>query len=548
MCDMHIGSFGLKRKVNEREKERKVKEMDSNGVLMCLLLSAPIIYFLYRQWKREREGQLLPPSAGLELPVIGHMHLMGPLLHHTFHSFSLKHGPLFSVRFGSVPCVVASSPHIAKQLLQTNELAFNCRIETTAVKRLTYEASLAFAPYGEYWRFIKKLSMNQLLGSRSIQGFQHLRAKETRDFLGLLTRQARAHQPVNVTEELLKLTNNVISRMMLGEAEEAREVVRGVTQIFGEFNVSDFIWIFKKLDLQGFGKRIEDLFLKFDTLVERVISKREEMRRNPNPTPQTLNKDYQVRDFLDILLDCVQDHTSDVKINRVHIKALIMDFLTAGTDTTAISTEWALVELMKNPLLLEKAREEIDKVVGKKKVVEECDCQNMPFLQAIVKETFRLHPPVPLVSRRCVADCSVENYVIPENTLLFVNVWSMGRNPNYWDNPLEFRPERFLNINIGEGDSTGLIDVRGQHFQLLPFGSGRRMCPGINLAMQLVPALLAAIIQCFDFHVLDSNGEVLKGNNLVIDVTERPGLTAPRAQDLRCIPIERSNNNQILGF
>lgn len=501
-------------------------------LFVSFLVSAAVCYVFLLRGKQQN----LPPSPALRLPLVGHMHLLGPLLHQSLHRLSLRHGPIFSLRFGSVPCVVASSPHLAKQLLHTNEMAFIRRIETTAVKRLTYDSSLAFAPYGDYWRFIKKLSMNQLLGSRSIASFQHLRHNETRRFLGLLAERARAHEPVNVTEELLKLTNNVISVMMLGEAEEARDVVRGVTQIFGEFNVSDFIWVFRKLDLQGFGKRIEDLFQKFDTLVERVISKREEMRKKGMGNDESQG---QVRDFLDILLDYVQDENSEVKINRVHIKALIMDFFTAGTDTQAISTEWALVELIKNPLLLQKAREEIDNVVGKGKLVEESDCPNLPYLQAIVKETFRLHPPVPMVTRRCVTSCSIENYVIPENALLFVNNWSIGRDPNYWENPLEFRPERFL--KVGE---EGQIDVRGQHFQLLPFGSGRRMCPGVSLAMQEVPALLAAIIQCFDFQVVDSNGEILKGENVVnIDVSERSGLTAPRAHDLVCFPVERPNLN-----
>ncbi|CAL0334072.1 unnamed protein product [Lupinus luteus] len=507
--------------------------MDLQLFLSSLLLA--LLYLLFRSVFHRRRHHHLPPSPPFRLPIIGHMHLLGPILHQSLHNLSLRYGPLFSLHFGSVPCVVASSSFFAKQLLQTNELSFNCRIETTAVKRLTYEASLAFAPYGAYWKFIKKLSMNELLGSRSINNFQHLRARETLHFLRLLAIKGKACEAVNITEELLKLTNNVISRMMLGEAEEARDVVRGVTQIFGEFNVSDFIWLFKKLDLQGFEKRIEDLFQRFDTLVERIISKREEIRKNKRV------KNGEIRDFLDVLLDCVEDESLEIKINRIHIKALIMDFFTAGTDTTAISTEWALVELLKHPMLLQKAREEINNVVGNTRLVEESDCPNLPYLQAIIKETFRLHPPVPLVSRRCVEDCNIENYVIPNGTILFVNVWSIGRNPKYWENPLEFRPERFL--KNGECDN---MDVRGQQFQLLPFGTGRRMCPGVSLAIQEVPALLGTMIQCFDFHVVDHKGKILKGENgAVIDVSERPGLTAPRAHDLVCFPVERSNCPQL---
>ncbi|KAI4297199.1 hypothetical protein L6164_037096 [Bauhinia variegata] len=237
-----------------------------------------LFVFLVQQHRRRR----LPPSPQPCPPIIGHLHLLGPLVHQSLYRLSLRCGPLFSLRFGSVPCIVACAPHYAKQLLQTNEHSFSHRIETSAVKRLTYESSLAFAPPGPYWRFIKKLSMNELLGTRAMNHFQKLRAQEYDSLLKLLARHAEAGEAINLTEELLKLTNNVISRMILGEAEEAREVVRGVTKIFGEFNVSDYIWLFKKFDFQGFGKRIKDLFHSYDTLVERVINKRLEMRKKEN--------------------------------------------------------------------------------------------------------------------------------------------------------------------------------------------------------------------------------------------------------------------------
>ncbi|KAI4296615.1 hypothetical protein L6164_036561 [Bauhinia variegata] len=380
-----------------------------------------LFLFLVQHHQQRR----LPPCPQPCLPIIGHLYLLGPLVHQTLHRLSLRCGPFFSLRFGSVPCIVACTPHHAKRLLQANELSFIHRIETAAVKRLTYESSLAFAPYGAYWRFIRKLSMNELLGTRAMNHFQKLRAQEYDSLLKLLARRAEAGEAINMTEELLKLTNNVISRMILGEAVEAREVVRGVTKIFGEFNVSDFIWLFKKFDFQGFGKRIEDLFHSFDTLVERVISKRLEMRKKEKGEDD--ESTTKLKDFLDILLDCVEDESSELKINLVHVKALIMDFFTAGTDTTAAATEWALVELMNNPMIMQKARDEIYSVV----------------------------------------------------------------------------------------------------------------------AMQEVPALLGAIIQCFDFKVLPSSAETDHVPTALLDVDERPGLTAPRAHDLVIFPSARPNHSQL---
>lgn len=206
----------------------------------------------------------------------------------------------------------------------------------------------------------------------------------------------------------------------------------------------------------------------------------------------------------------------------------IQDLFAAGTDTSAITTEWALAELINHPDIMKKAREELDSVVGKNRLVEESDIPNLPYLQAIVKETLRLHPTGPMIVRESTETCPINGYEIPARTRLFINVWAIGRDPNHWQNPLEFRPERF----IGE-DGRSQLDVRGQHFHLLPFGSGRRACPGISLALYVVHSTLAAMIQCFDWKVSGGNGTV--------DMEEGPGLTLPRAYPLVCVPVTRIN-------
>ncbi|KDO42907.1 hypothetical protein CISIN_1g047663mg, partial [Citrus sinensis] len=201
------------------------------------------------------------------------------------------------------------------------------------------------------------------------------------------------------------------------------------------------------------------------------------------------------------------------------------DFLTAGTDTSSTSLEWSLAELINHPMVLQEAQQELDQVVGRNRLVQESDVPHLPYIQAIIKESLRIHPPIPLISRKAVEDCKIGNYVIPKDTVLFVNLWSMGRDPKIWKNPLEFQPERFLSQSNSE------IDVKGLHYQFLPFGTGRRGCPGLSLAMQELPATLAAMIQCFNFKVTSPDG--------VVDMTERPGLASPRAQDLVCVPVAR---------
>ncbi|XVF63325.1 hypothetical protein PTKIN_Ptkin09bG0078900 [Pterospermum kingtungense] len=473
----------------------------------------------------------LPPGP-VAFPIIGHLHLIGSSIHRTFHKLSSRYGPLMYLRLGSIGCVVASNPDLAKQLLKANELAFAARMHTSAITHLTYNASFSFAPYGPYWKFIKKFSTYELLGNRTLHQFLPVRTKELHRFIKVLLDESKAGKSVNVTEELLKLSSNTISQMMLSircsgtgnPADGVRTLVREVTQIFGEFNISDSIWFLKNWDLQGFRKRFEDIHRRYDALLERIITDREEARKRKQKKLEKEDSN-EAEDFLDMILDVYQSDISEMQLTRDHIKALILDFLTAGTDTTAIVIEWALAELINHPEVLIKAQKEIDQVVGKARLVEESDSPHLPYIQAIIKETFRFHPPVPMLNRKSIKSCSVNGYTIPADCMLFVNIWGIGRDPKVWADPLKFQPERFLEAD--EGDSC--IDVRGLHYQLLPFGTGRRGCPGASLAMQELPTTLAAMIQCFEWKVI--------GNG--VDMAERPGLTAPRAQDLECVPVAR---------
>ncbi|KAJ0087333.1 hypothetical protein Patl1_06877 [Pistacia atlantica] len=264
-----------------------------------------------------------------------------------------------------------------------------------------------------------------------------------------------------------------------GQAEEARTLGREVTEIFGQFNISDIIWLFKNVDLQGFRRRFMDINKRFDSLLEKIISNREMVRKE-------------------------KKKNGDVDDDEE-------DFMTAATDTTAMAAEWTLAELINNPNVLEKAQGEIDQVVGKSRLIQESDLPNLPYLEAIIKENFRLHPPIPMLARKSIEDCQIGKYTIPEGSLLFGNLWSIGRDPKVWNNPMKFNPERFLKPKESDG-------------------------PGINI--DELPTTLAAMIQCFNWNVVNPEGVEMKGNDLV-DMSERPGLTAPRAYDLVCVPVAR---------
>lgn len=199
----------------------------------------------------------------------------------------------------------------------------------------------------------------------------------------------------------------------------------------------------------------------------------------------------------------------------------MQDSIAAGTDTSAVTVEWALSELLKNPKLLAKATEELDRVVGRDCLPTEEDTSSLPFLQAVVKETMRLHPAAPLLSpRMCRQDTSVDGYDVPAGTCIAVNAWAIGRDPAVWDSPEEFRPERFIDSDV---------DVKGQDFQLLPFGSGRRMCPGIGRGLRLVHVTLANLLHAFAWRLPD--GATPAGLNM----EEALRFTMPRKVPLEAV-------------
>lgn len=245
------------------------------------------------------------------------------LLHHSLISLSQRYGPLYSLYFGSMPTVVASTPELFKLFLQTHEAAsFNTRFQTSAIRRLTYDNSVAMVPFGPYWKFIRKLIMNDLLNATTVNKLRPLRSHEIRKVLRVLAQSAEAQQPLNVTEELLKWTNNTISMLMLGEAEEVRDLARETVKIFGEYSLTDFIWPLKKLKFGKYEKRIDEIFNKFDPVIEKVIKKRQEIvRRRKNGE---VVEGEQSGIFLDTLLEFAEDETMEIKITKEQIKGLVV--------------------------------------------------------------------------------------------------------------------------------------------------------------------------------------------------------------------------------
>lgn len=202
------------------------------------------------------------------------------------------------------------------------------------------------------------------------------------------------------------------------------------------------------------------------------------------------------------------------------------DLFAAGTDTTSSTVEWAMAELLRNPETLNKAQREVRETIGKGNPIEEKDLDRLPYLQAVVKETFRLHPPVPfLVPRKSEANVKIYEYTVPKGAQILINVWSIGRDPSIWESPNSFKPERFMGSKV---------DVKGRNFELIPFGGGRRICPGMPLGLRTVQMMVGTMIHCFDWK-LEEDG--VSAENMNMNMDDKFGITLRMAHPLRAVPL-----------
>ncbi|KAG9157491.1 hypothetical protein Leryth_010323 [Lithospermum erythrorhizon] len=225
--------------------------------------------------------------------------------------------------------------------------------------------------------------------------------------------------------------------------------------------------------------------------------------------------------FVDALLSLKKEYD----LSEDTVVGLLWDMIAAGMDTTAVIAEWAMAELLRHPRVMKKAQEELDRVIGNGRFMTEGDFPNLPYLQAMTKEALRLHPSTPLMlPHRASTNVKVGGYDIPKDTILHVNVWAIGRDPAVWKDPLEFRPERFLEEDI---------DVKGSDFRVLPFGAGRRICPGAQLGINMVTSMLGHFLHHFDW----SPPPGVKPEE--IDLSEKPGAVCFMLNPLQAVATPR---------
>ncbi|EYU36652.1 hypothetical protein ABFS82_14G287500 [Erythranthe guttata] len=493
--------------------------------LVVLLLSLVSVCFI-RKWLVG--SKKLPPSPR-KLPIWGNLHQIGDLAHRSLQSLGAKHGPIMLLHFGSTPVIIVQSADTAKEILKTHDLMFADRAHTKTTKRLCYNLKdMSVAPYGEYWRNLRSITTLKLLSAKRVQFCDVIRQEET---LLLMKRiKSSGSRPFDLSESFMKLSNDVICRSVFGEkcsdGEEGKKflkVLRRVLELFGCMTIGEHIpWLSWVSYVNGFDRMLEKTAVEIDGFLDAFLDEHmDKYDREQRGASGGGADDRSMESFIDILVDIYKDNqTGGVSIDRDGIKALVLDLLDAGSDTTSANIEWAMAELLRHPEVLKRLQNEVREIATREDnmIITETDLKKMHYLKAVVKETLRLHPPIAIAGRSAREDVKVMGYDIPRGTMVITNNWAIGRDPEYWDEPDEFRPERFLNSTVDY--------FKGVDFKYIPFGAGRRGCPGITFAMAVVELVLANLMQKFEWELPDG----AKPEDL--DMTEQPGTAVHRKNPL----------------
>ncbi|KAG5529745.1 hypothetical protein RHGRI_030206 [Rhododendron griersonianum] len=487
--------------------------MDFLTILVYLLLAITLLQAILSLITAANRGKL--PPGPTPVPILGNLLKLGTKPHHSLTDLAKAHGPIMTLKLGHITTVVISSAAVAREALQKQDLAFSSRSVPNALHAHDqYRYSVVWLPVANRWRSLRKaLNSNIFAGSR-LDANQHLRWRKVEELIAYVRKSSQGGEAVDIGRAAFRTSLNLLSNTIFSvdlanpnedSAKEFRDLVWNIMVEAGKPNLVDYFPELAKIDPQSIRRRMTTHFGEVLQLFRRLIDERVELRR--------LRKTLGNNDVIDILLNISEENPDE--IDRTHIE-----------HTTSSTLEWAMAEVLHNPETLKKAKAELEQTIGKGKLVEESDIARLPYIRSIVKETLRIHPPVPfLIPRKVETDVQICGYNVPKGTQVLVNVWAIGRDPSTWSNPTSFMPERFLDSEI---------DFRGRDFELIPFGAGRRICPGLPLAIRTVPVMLSSLINSFDWKL---GGEIAPKD---LDMEEKFGITLQKEKPLYAIPLNLS--------
>ncbi|XP_076937104.1 cytochrome P450 76C1-like, partial [Bidens hawaiensis] len=436
------------------------------------------------------------------------------------------YGPIFKFYVGSKLLVVVNSPELAKEVLHDEEDTFANRDQSTAAAVMCHKGqNLIYAEDNVRLNLLKTFT-HEILSNKSINTYSSLRRDELRKAMNNVYDKTGTN--VNVSEITYLIVANIMERMAWGNTvykagesgvslgAECQSVVSRMCKALVQPNLSDYFPILAWYDLQGVERNMKKELKKLDQIFSRIIEDR--IKSNSENGVRDEGK----KDFLQILLD-LKDQQD---LNITQVKSLITDLMIAGIETTTTVIEWAMANIMKNHKVMKRVQEELAEIVGLNNMVEESHLPKLQYLDATIKETHRLTPAAAIIIPRVPSkDCEIGGYTIPKGCITFLNILSIHRNPQYWDNPMEFSPERFMSNEV-----TNKWDYTGKNFKFFPFGLGRGSCPGIALANKLQTYILASLLHSFDW-------SLPKGEDL--DMSDTFGFALKKTKPTVAIPYQR---------
>ncbi|KAJ8755026.1 hypothetical protein K2173_015538 [Erythroxylum novogranatense] len=492
-----------------------------------ILAVCSFIIFLYMVVKLVLRARYpstkVPPGPG-KLPIIGNIHQIKGLPHRSLSDLAKKYGPIMRLQLGEFQTTVLTSSELAKEALTTYDTIFANRPKTVANKILSYNyIDVGFSPYGPYWRQLRRICKLELLSPSRVKTFQSIREEHVKNLIKEIG--SSQGSPVNLSKKLYSMTHDIALTAAFGRECKDKDaylsiVYNIVKQVSGFFFVNLFPSIEMPFELvTGLRAKVEKLHQEKDKLVQKILDEHKERMTRA----QGEGKPQEFEDLIDVLLKLGEEGDLEFPITDDTIKAILWDIVTAGGETSAATMEWAISEMVRNPEVLQQAQEEVRRVYGDNGSVDETMVHELEYLKSVVKETLRLHPASPiLVPRESSEACEIKGYEIPAKSRIIVNAWAIGRDPSLWTEAEKFNPERFLNSSI---------DYKGTNFEYIPFGAGRRMCPGLYFAQANIELTLANLLYHFEWNLPDGQSKE------DLDMSESSGLAMTRKENLVLVPV-----------
>ncbi|KAJ9181463.1 hypothetical protein P3X46_009591 [Hevea brasiliensis] len=487
-------------------------EFTPNFLISLFLLSLSALFLVHIGRRNSTINRMFPPGPP-RWPILGNLLDLGSMPHRTLTDLKQKYGDIIGLRLGAVNTMVILSAKAASEFFKKHDLSFAERNKTETMRVHGYDqGSLALAPYGSYWRVLRRLVTVDMLVNKRINETASIRGKCVKDMVRWIEEEShkveKKTRGIHVARFVFLMTLNLLGNLMFSRdmvdpgSKEGSEFFRAIMRTMessGFVNVADYFPWLKWLDPQGLKRKVERDLGKAMDIASKFVKERVEEKKKMVGDKR--------KDFLDVLLEFEGNGKDEPdKISERNVNIFILEMFMAGTETTSSTIEYALTELICNPESMTKAKAELASVIGANRNVEESDIDNLPFLQAVIK---------------AIQDTKFMGYHIPKNTQVLVNAWAIGRDPDVWDNPLRFNPERFIGSKV---------DYKGQNYEFIPFGAGRRMCAGVSLGHRVLHLVLGTILHQFDWE-LESNI-----NPADLDMRDRLGITMRKLEPLRAVP------------